>query len=201
MLVLQNLRAPSFTLSLGALLHDIGKPATMCRRDGKLTFYDHELVGEDIALRVCRRWKLSNKESERVCWLVRYHMYLGAARHMRWAKLQRMLTTEGIEELLDLHEADALASDGDASQVDYCRELLRQSPEELNPTQLLSGHDLIRHGVPQGKHYKELLDRVRDAQLEKTIRSKRDALALVDRLMAEGLGQAESPPAIGSEEV
>lgn len=193
MLVMQKLRSPSFTLALGALLHDIGKPATMCRRDGKLTFYDHELVGEDIALRVCRRWKLSNKESERVCWLVRYHMYLGHARQMRWAKLQRMLTTEGIDELLDLHEADALASDGDTSQVDYCRELLRQPPEELNPAQLLSGHDLIRHGVPQGKHYKELLDQVRDAQLEKTIRSKRDALALVDRLMAEGLGTENQP--------
>ena len=49
-----------------------------------------------------------------------------------------------------------------------------------HPLQLLTGHDLIRHGVPQGKHYKLLLDRVRDAQLEKTIRSKKDALALVD---------------------
>jgi poly(A) polymerase len=187
LLVLNNLRSPSFTLALGALLHDIGKPPTMGRRDGRLTFYDHELVGETIAERVCRRWKLSNKDTERVCWLVRHHMYLGKARKMRWAKLQRMLTTEGIEELLDLHEADALASDGDTAEIDYCRDLLKQPPDELNPAQLLNGHDLIRHGVPPGKHYQWLFERVRDAQLEKAIRSKRDALALVDRLLADGV--------------
>jgi poly(A) polymerase len=197
LLVLESLHSPSFTLALGALLHDIGKPPTMNRRDGRLTFYDHELVGEQIAEHVCRRWKLSNKEADRVAWLVRYHMYLGEARKMRWAKLQRMLTTEGIEELLDLHEADALASDGITADIDYCRQLLRQPPEELNPSQLLTGHDLLRHGVPQGKHYKWLLERVRDAQLEKTIRSKRDALALVDRLLAEGVrddAEPSSPP-------
>jgi poly(A) polymerase len=194
LLVLANLRSPSFTLALAALLHDIGKPQTMSRRDGRLTFYDHELVGEQIAENICRRWKLSNKETERVAWLVRYHMYLGEARNMRWAKLQRMLTQEGIEELLDLHEADALASDGNTADIEYCRQLLKQPPEELNPSQLLTGHDLLRHGVPQGKHYKWLLERVRDAQLEKTIRGKRDALALVDRLLAEGIQEENDPP-------
>jgi poly(A) polymerase len=201
LLVLQNLRSPSFTLALGALLHDIGKPQTMSRRDGRLTFYDHELVGAQIAENVCRRWKLSNKESDRVIWLVRYHMYLGEARKMRWAKLQRMLTAEGIEELLDLHEADALASDGNTADIDYCRQLLKQPQEELNPTQLLTGHDLLRHGVPQGRHYKWLLEQVRDAQLEKTIRSKRDALALVDRLLAEGNPNGDDPSSSASDEL
>jgi poly(A) polymerase len=191
LLVLTHLRSPNFSLALGALLHDIGKPPTMNRQEGRLTFYDHELVGEQMAEAICRRWKLSNQQTQRVAWLVRYHMYLGAARSMRWAKLQRMLTTEGIEELLDLHEADALASDGNTADVDYCRELLKQPIEDLNPAQLLTGHDLLRHGVPRGKHYKWLLERVRDAQLEKTIRSKRDALALVDRLLAEGIKEDE----------
>jgi poly(A) polymerase len=193
-LVLEKLRSPGFTLALGALLHDIGKPPTMARREGRLTFYDHELVGEAIALRICRRWKLSNKDTERICWLVRHHMYLGQARQMRWAKLQRMLTSDGIDELLDLHEADALASDGNTAEIDYCRQLLAKPLDELNPSHLLTGHDLIRHGVPQGRHYKWLLERVRDAQLEKTIRSKRDALALVDRLLAEGVPEEEDPP-------
>jgi poly(A) polymerase len=199
LLVLENLRSPSFTLALGALLHDIGKPQTMCRRDGRLTFYDHELVGAQIAEDVCRRWRLSNKDTDRVIWLVRYHMYLGEARKMRWAKLQRMLTAEGIEELLDLHEADARASDGNTADIDYCRQLLKQPQEDLNPTQLLTGHDLLRHGVPQGKHYKWLLEQVRDAQLEKTIRSKRDALALVDRLLAEGTPNEDDPSSSASD--
>jgi poly(A) polymerase len=116
-------------------------------------------------------------------------MYLGDARKMRWAKLQRMLTTEGIEELLDLHQADAMASDGNLADVEYCRSLLTQPLEELDPAQLLTGHDLIRHGVPQGKIYKLILEKVRDAQLEKLVRNKREALALVDQLLEAGLDE------------
>lgn len=187
LLVLEHLREPGFALALAALLHDIGKPETMSNHQGKLAFHDHELAGQRIAFNVCRRWKLSNKETESVCWLVSHHMYLGEARKMRWAKLQRMLTSDGIAELLDLHEADALASHGNTADVDYCRQLLAQPPEELNPSQLLTGHDLIRHGVPQGKLYHYLLERVRDAQLDKHVRTKREALAMVDRLLAEGV--------------
>lgn len=177
----------SFELALAALLHDVGKPLTLARDGDRLSFHDHEVVGARIAGYVCRRWKLSRQESTRITWLVRKHMYLGQARRMRWAKLQRTLTEPGIEELLDLHEADARASGSDLDDVDYCRQLLNRPPEELNPAQLLTGHDLIRHGVPQGPQYHWLLDQVRDAQLERQIRTKREALALVDRLLAGGL--------------
>lgn len=194
MLVMEELgrgQRVSFELALAALLHDVGKPMTLQRDGEKLSFYDHELVGARIAGYVCRRWKLSRQESQRIIWLVRRHMYLGEARRMRWAKLQRALTEPGIEELLDLHEADARASGGELDDVEYCRQLLRQPPEELDPAQLLTGHDLIRHGVPQGRIYQWLLDQVRDAQLERQIRTKRDALALVDRLLAEGVPAEE----------
>jgi poly(A) polymerase len=115
---------------------------------------------------------------------VEHHMYLGSAEQLRWAKLKRMLVTPGIAQLLALHWADALASTGDTSSIRYCVEVLRTMPEsELNPPPLLTGHDLIRHGVQQGPIYTELLEAVRDAQLEDRIRSKRDALELVDRLL------------------
>ena len=187
LLVLEELRGPSFPLALAALLHDVGKPETAAHAKGRLSFHDHEIIGEKIAQRICRRWKLSTKEEDRVTWLVRKHMYLAEARKMRWAKLQRVLVTDGIEELLALHEADARASGGDTADIDYCRRLLLQPPEELSPPQLLTGHDLIRHGVPQGKIFQVLLEKVRDAQLEKTVRNKHEALELVDRLMTEGL--------------
>lgn len=192
LLVLDELRGPSFPLALAALLHDVGKPDTVTHAKGRLGFHDHEIVGERIARRVCRRWKLSIKDEERVAWLVLKHMYLAEARKMRWAKLQRMLIAERIEELLALHEGDARASGRGTADIDYCRQLLLQPPEELSPPQLLTGHDLIRHGVPQGKIYHVLLERVRDAQLEKTVRTKREALELVDRLLAEGIAGEES---------
>jgi poly(A) polymerase len=200
LLVLRHLRSPSFELALATLLHDAGKPRTLHQVGDKLTFHEHEKVGAHLADKICTRWRLSNRERARIVWLVRYHQYLAAARQMRWAKLQRMLTTPGIEELLDLHEADALASSRDTADVDYCRELLRLPPEELNPPALLSGHDLIRHGLKPGKEFQLLLEKVRDAQLERRIRSKRDALALVDQLRAAGFEEPAKSQAVDKPE-
>jgi len=184
----------TFTVALGALLHDVGKPKTFELIAGKPTFHDHETVGSGMAGAISRRLKLSKREESRVCWLVQQHMALGHAKQLRWAKLQRLLTADGIEELLDLHQADALATTGDLSQIDYCRQVLTQPVEELRPQPILTGHDLIRHGVPRGALYQDLLARVYDAQLEKTVRNKREALALVDELIAQGPPASDARP-------
>jgi poly(A) polymerase len=183
-----------FALGLAALLHDVGKPATQGQGKGKLTFHHHEHVGREISEEVCRRLKLSNDQTGRICWLVEHHMYLGEAKQLRWAKLKRMLVEPGIAQLLALHWADALASTADTGSIQYCLEVLRTMPEdELNPPPLLTGHDLIRHGVQRGPIYTQLLETVRDAQLENRIRSKRDALTLVDQMLKERRGGDRMP--------
>jgi tRNA nucleotidyltransferase/poly(A) polymerase len=169
--VLRQLAEPSFPLALAALLHAV-RPAT----------------GEaaEVAEAVGRRWRLSNEEIDRAVWLVRRHQDLRQARAMPWPRLQRLLTTEGIDELLDLHSADLAALGRDIAPVTYCRQLLERPPADLNPPPLITGHDLIRHGVPRGKVYQALLERVRDAQLEGGVDNAEAALALVDRLLAAG---------------
>lgn len=180
---------PDFTLAFAALLHDVGKPATFAIQDGRMTFHNHEQVGRSIADRLARDLKLANAERERIDWLVEYHQYLGQATQLREAKLKRILAAPGIEDLLALHRADALASTGDASQVDYCEAYLRDQPTgPINPPPLLSGHDLARHGLRPGPRFKTILDQVYEAQLERAVHSKKDALEWVDRLLA-----AETP--------
>jgi poly(A) polymerase len=175
---------PSFALALGTLLHDVGKPATMGRNGDRLTFYHHEHVGFHIASQICRRLRLSNDDRERIEWLVENHMYLADAKHMRMSKLKRTFVQPGIADLLALHRADALASSGSAEHVDYCEQLLMETPQaHLNPPPFVTGHDLIRLGVEPGPRFKELLDKVREAQLDGTIRSKKEAIALVKRLL------------------
>jgi len=187
MLVLANLPDnPSFTLALGALLHDVGKPATRLIREDKLSFHGHEQVGRELAIEVSRNLKLANAERDRVAWLVGYHQYLGDAKRLRESKLKRLLASDGIEELLALHRADALASIGEAPHVDYCEWYLREQPAgPINPPPLLTGHDLVRHGLAPGPMFAVWLDSVREAQLDRTIHSKREALELVDRLPEE----------------
>ena len=193
--------APSFSLALGALLHDIGKPGTAGRAVSPLpegegegvrdryTFYRHEHLGAEMADAIALRLKLSNAERERVGWLVEKHQYLASARQMRPSKLKTILTTDGIRELLTLHRADALASGKGIDHVEYCDELLRQwTPNDLNPPPLITGKDLQRRNLPPGPIYKQLLDSVREAQLDGTITTREEALALLERLIGEPAG-------------
>jgi tRNA nucleotidyltransferase/poly(A) polymerase len=163
--VLDRLRQPGFPLALAALLIPV--------------------VDRAGARKVCKRWKLSNGETDRVGWLVEHHAALAEARSSRWSRVQKILIADCVDDLLALNEAAALAGDGDTSQINWCREKLSQPREVLDPTPLLSGDDLIEHGVPRGPVYRMLLERVRDAQLDGEIHDKTEALGLVDRLLNE----------------
>jgi hypothetical protein len=104
---------------------------------------------------------------------------------MAWPRLQRLLISPGIDELLAFDQAAAQAGGRDSSGLDVCRAQLARPAAELNPPPLITGDDLIAHGVPRGKKYAWLLEKVRDAQLEGRIHTREEALALVDRLRAE----------------
>lgn len=180
---------PSFPLAFAALLHDVGKPATKAINNGRVSFYNHEQVGRQIADDLCRRLKLSNVERERTCWLVEFHQYLGEAKRLREAKLKRVLAHPEIRELLALHRADALASSGDASQIDYCEYYLTNQPAgPINPPPLVTGHDLVRHGLSPGSHFATILEQLREAQLDRIVNSKREALEWLDGILATHQG-------------
>jgi hypothetical protein len=135
-------------------------------------------VDAAVAETLGERWRLSNKESQRVCWLVANHAALLGAQSARWSRLQPLLTAEGVDELLKMTEAGS--SDG-VEAASYCRSLLAQPPEVLNPPPLLTGNDLLAEGMPSGPEYKTLLQRVRDAQLDGEVCSKAEALAMVEQ--------------------
>jgi poly(A) polymerase len=176
----------SFPLALAALLHDVGKPRTVGRTPDRYTFYYHEHVGKRLASEIGLRLKLSNEERERVEWLVEKHQVLCDARDMRTSKLKTTLIHPGIRELLAMHRADALASGRGTDHVEYCERLLEEwSQEDLNPAPLLTGHDLTRLGLNPGPVFKELLDAVREAQLDGTLKNSREALEMVFRMLTE----------------
>jgi poly(A) polymerase len=64
----------SLDLRLAALLHDIGKPATVSHVDGEVHFFAHEIVGAEMAERILRRLHFDNKRIAHVSKLVREHM-------------------------------------------------------------------------------------------------------------------------------
>jgi poly(A) polymerase len=178
---------PSFPLALAALLHDVGKPRTVGRTPDRYTFYYHEHVGARLANDIALRLRLSNEERERIAWLVEKHQILADARHMRTAKLKQLLVHPGIHELLALHRADASAWGRSAEHVDYCEFLLHEwTEDDLNPRPLVTGHDLMKEfALEPGPRYKEILDAVREAQLDGTIKTKAEALGFIEKLLRE----------------
>ncbi len=163
--VLEALVSSRFPVALAALLYPFVDAAAS------------EAIG--------RRWKLSNDERARTRWLVEHHGLLLEARRLPWPRLQRVLIHEGIDDLLALDEAAARAAEVELADIEFCRQRLALPREVLDPTPLVTGDDLIAHGVPRGKQYPRLLEAVRDAQLEGRITTREEALRLVDELRGD----------------
>ena len=182
LLLLAQLRAPTETLALGALLHDVAKPECAERRGERITFYGHPEVGAQRAVAVCQRLRRSRPVWERVEYLVRNHLRLVHAPQMRRSTLRRFLAEEGIDELLELARIDALASHGDLSAYQFCLDArARLGDEPARPAPLLRGRDLLALGYPRGPLYTQILHAVEEKQLEGELTSADDALAWVRR--------------------
>ena len=175
-------RHPDFELALGTMLHDIGKPEA-ARREGACNFRNHTKIGEEMARDVCGRLRLSNRRTERVCWLVRWHLYFKDARNMKESTLKRLFAKDGFEQLAELHRADSLASWADLALYNYVMEKKEQMPEEsIEPPRLVTGDDLIERGYEPGPAFGEILSEVRERQLEGDISTREEALDLAGRV-------------------
>jgi poly(A) polymerase len=176
---------PGFALALAALLHDIGKPEA-ARRAGPKQFPEHCPIGRDMAYEICRRLRLPREETERICWLINRHLYFKDARRMKDSTLKRLFAEPGFGQLAELHRADALASWGNLDDYEYVMERRRtMPPEEAEPEPLINGHDLIEMGYQPGPLFGEVLEKVRDAQLDGEVETADEARALARRLARE----------------
>ena len=179
LMMLDGLQAPTPTLALGVLLHDVGKPRTFTVRE-RIRFDNHVEVGAMMADEICKRLRLSGRDTERVVELVRHHLRFKDFPQMKRSTQIRFLRMDGFSEHLELHRLDCLASHRNLENYKLAREMLSEIPQEqIKPPRLLSGLDLIRYGYKAGPLFKQILQAVEDAQLEGEIRTREDALRLV----------------------
>ncbi len=172
-------RQPSSVLAIASLLHDVGKPPTFTVAD-RIRFNGHEVVGADIAERVCRRLKLSNEKRRAIVDIVSNHMRFIHAREMRESTRRRMLQRATFPEELEMHRADCLASHGSLEIHEFLKEKFESlSDEEIKPPPLIRGQDLISLGLRPGPPFGEILRAVEELQLEGKVRSREDAMEWV----------------------
>jgi len=180
-LMLGMMEAPGPELALAVLLHDVGKPDTYEEAD-RIRFNEHAKVGAELAAKVCRRLRMPRDVVDGVVVLVATHMHFLDVRNMRESRLKRFMRESYFEDALELNRLDCLASHGDLSTWQFCKERFDAlEPEKARPPRLITGHDLIEMGYPPGPRFKEILDAVEDAQLEGTVTTREQAVALARR--------------------
>jgi putative nucleotidyltransferase with HDIG domain len=181
MMLLEQLPAGvSPTLAWGALLHDVGKPATFQRAPDRIRFNGHVEVGVRIAEDIARRLRFSNEETTQIVSLVENHMRFADVEKMKPSTLKRFFRLYDFPEHLSLHRMDCLASHGDLSLYEFAKQRYETTPEdEVRPALLITGRDLIEAGYPPGPRFKELLAIAEDAQLEGRVHTREEALDLV----------------------
>ena len=168
------------TLAWGALLHDVGKPATFRIAPDRIRFDGHVDVGIKMAEEICRRLRFSNDDAEQIIALVGNHMRFAQAQQMKESTLKKFMRTPRFQEHLELHRMDCLASHGDLTSFNFMREKMAATPVEvMRPAPLITGDDLIDAGYSPGPRFKEILSAIEDGQLEGRLRDRDAAMEFV----------------------
>ncbi len=170
----------SMTLAWGALLHDVGKPATFRRAPDRIRFDGHVEMGVALGADICRRFRFSNEETRQVLALIENHMRFMDVHRMKISTLKRFFRLERFEEHLALHRMDCLAASGNLDHWEFVHERWKAMPEEtVRPRPLITGRELIAAGHKPGKGFREMLRAIEDAQLEGVIATQEEALKLL----------------------
>lgn len=174
-MVIQGLVGASFTLLMGGLLHDIGKPATQVRHaNGRISNPGHDAIGAAIAKAICERLELTRKERRTICNYVALHMTMHCGPEMRPARLARLLQRSDLPELVRLQHADATGKEGEqrslcsfyASALEQmaCAEHEAHCCHDLVP--LVRGGLLIGMGYQPGPQFSVIIEHALEAQIE-----------------------------------
>ena len=128
---------------------------------------------------ICRRFRFSNDETHQILALIENHMRFADAPRMRASTLKRFFRLENFPEHLALHRMDCLAAHRNVDIWNFVRERYESMPEEaVRPALLITGRELIAAGYTPGPAFKEVLRAIEDAQLEGSITTQEEALAL-----------------------
>ena len=173
--MLQLLPDAGFELAAAVLLHTLPAGET-----------EKKSPQEGTVRGICKRLKLSNHELDHIHWLVAHRHDLIDAPRMSQAHLKRLMIHPHMRDLLELFRAERIATNSDLTPLAFAEEFYHGTPdEEMNPKPLLTGGDLIDSGIQPGPRFKEILDTIRDAQLNGELNTREEALSLLTRLQSD----------------
>jgi tRNA nucleotidyltransferase (CCA-adding enzyme) len=181
-------RGQAVAMMLGAICHDLGKPATTVRSAGHIRSPGHEEAGVGPALTLLDRLNVHSIDGYdvrgAVIGLVQHHLR-PAAFHKSPTRVgdgafRRLAQKVDLELLARFAKADCHGRRGtfDCSAIDWFLDRARAlGVEHAPPARLVLGRHLIELGVEPGPDMGRLLREIYEAQLDGEITSLEDGLA------------------------
>lgn len=187
-------RPDRLILMLGAVCHDLGKPATTTFIDGRIRSLDHEEQGVEPAMRFLDRLNIHSiggRDIRRhVLGLVAHHLKPGMLHQRRHevsdAAFRRLALKVDLELLARMAKADCLGRTGsfDCSAMDWFIERARRlGVEHQPPARLVMGRHLLALGVAPGPRIGEVLNEIYERQLDGGIRTTEEGIELAKELI------------------
>lgn len=189
-------------LRLGALMHDMGKPATKGDRSGYVTFIGHDSVGAELVDAALARLEASRALRRYVSGLTRHHLHLGFMVHERPLPRRRLfeylaLCGDVAPDVTLLTAADRMSARGSGAvaapeMIEAHLELVREVlPDALDwqragpPSLPLPGDELAREaGIEEGPELGRLIAELQGAVFAGEVTSRDEAVEHARRVLA-----------------
>jgi len=167
-----------------ALLHDVGKKESFRKEGFDIGFIGHVSISGDIARKILKRLRFSEKEINQIEWLVEHHLLSKDVLMMRKSRMRHWFLNPHFPLLLDLFKYDALGCRPGGHKPDLTlyrkiKKLYEQTLSELPPKlpKLIDGHDVMKiKKIKAGPEVGKWLKRIYDLQLEGKIKTRKEAL-------------------------
>jgi tRNA nucleotidyltransferase (CCA-adding enzyme) len=186
-------RARLITVMLGAVCHDLGKPATTAFVEGRIRSLDHEQAGVEPTIALLDRLNVHTIDGfdvrDQVIGLVAQHLKPGMfhkSGNVGDGAFRRLAQKVDLELLARLARADCLGRTGtfDCSAMDWFLERARAlGVEHQPPAPLLLGRHLLALGLTPGPRVGEVLKLVYEKQLDGEITTVEEAIAAAEDIL------------------
>ncbi len=177
-------KSPDPITRFATLIHDIGKPATFKKLDsGIITFYNHEVVSAGIARRIAERLRFSNKETNKLLTLVRWHQFTVNEKQTDSA-IRRFIKNVGPENLADiiaLRIADRLGSGAKETSwrtEEFKKRLIEVQKEPFSIKDLkINGLDVMKElDLKPSPKIGQILDQLFQEVVDKKVENTKETL-------------------------
>jgi len=189
-------RARQIVVMLGAVCHDLGKPLTTAFVDGRIRSIDHEQAGVAPTTAVLDRLNIHTIDGvdvrKHVIGIVAHHLKPGMFRQsptpVSDGAFRRLAEKVDLEMLARVAKSDCLGRTGnfDCSAMDWFLERARAlGVQHAPPDPIVKGRHLLALGLPPGPRVGAVLRQIYEKQLDGSVTSIEEGLALARRILAE----------------